>query len=248
MMLHLDLNQLDSLRPRCFHCSQLTGGSSTSLGLAARCAKAGGGWKDVGPGRWVDTGKSGEWSSASKRCRRKLSKQRLSWIDLHWVECVWKSEFLAWELTIMDLLIANSTRFIQLSLALCFCISNSLVFIFCGCDTGKALQVKRGKPLAFKRKLCWDYSHALEALVKQSLISKLHHEVPGLRYLNFQTAQAVGRMKLNFGIVCWPIHQNKPKAWCMTHSAACRAIPPRGGCSLPRAVLDSSVICQVRNP
>ena len=73
---------------------------------------------------------------------------------------------------------------------------------FCGCDTGKALRVKRGKPLAFKRKLSWDYSHALEALVKQSLISKLHHEVPGLRYLNFQTAQAVGRMKLNFGIVC----------------------------------------------
>lgn len=149
MMLHLDLNQLDSLRPRCIHSSQLTGGSSTSFGLAARCAKAGGGWEIGG-----------------SRC---LSKRRLRWIEVHWVECVCCGSRSS------DLLIADSTRFMQLphvatsfNVPLHFKLFGHLVFIF----AGRVLVGQRWETISVKRKLCWDYSNALEALVKHSLLSK----------------------------------------------------------------------------
>lgn len=71
---------------------------------------------------WWRLGSRGESMSASKRCRRRLSKRRLRWIEVHWVECVCCGSRSS------DLLIADSTRFIMLPLALaCFCISNYLV-------------------------------------------------------------------------------------------------------------------------
>ena len=67
-----------------------------------------------------------------------------------------------------DLLIADSTSF---SVLLHFKLFGHLVFIFAGSDlVGQRWETISS--LAFKRKLCWDYSNALEALVKHSLLSK----------------------------------------------------------------------------
>ena len=115
MMLHLDLNQLDWLRPRCIHSSQLTGGSSTSLGLAARCAKASGGW-EIGGSRCLQAkGVGAGWASED-------------WDELRSIELnvllLWKSEF-GFADCRQHSLYAVATL-LPLALA-CFCISNYLV-------------------------------------------------------------------------------------------------------------------------